>query len=129
MVAEHVAVEPERRTGHRGVHHAAPGAVGLEGLAVAPVADLIPLPAPDEVVVARIEREEHPEVAVRIGVEDDEVAVILGTDVNLGPVARQEAAIAADPELNGGIVVLPGRGPGHKEWKEQGAEHGTSRHN
>jgi hypothetical protein len=106
MVAEHERVEPERIVGNRRVHGALPAVVVYrERFAAAPALDLILAAAADEVVVARVEWKQYPEVPAWISVEHQQVAVLTGANLHLGTITREEPAIVADPDLNGWVVA------------------------
>jgi hypothetical protein len=83
--------------------------VYLEGFPVSSSTDLVLLSAANEIVLIGIEGKQHPEVPLRINVKDEQVAVILGADLHLGTVARQEAAIIVNPEANRWVVMWRSR--------------------
>jgi hypothetical protein len=70
-------------------------------------------------------------VALRVGLEDDEIAVVLGAHVDPGAVAPEEAPIVADPDSDRWIVARRGDRHGRltreKQGKEQSEGHGASR--
>ncbi len=59
----------------------------LERIAIAATADLELLSAAHEVIVGRIEREEHADSAFGVGVQHDEVTILRALDVHAGAVA------------------------------------------
>jgi len=88
MITAHELVELEGGRRPRGEHHAlALAVVDVERLAVPAAADLDLVAAPHEVVLARIEREEHTHTTLGVGAEHDHVAVIrqLHVDARLVP--------------------------------------------
>src|SRR2546427_735680 len=87
MVIAHVGVEAEGVGCDRGEHRARSVALERERVAIAAVSQLEALPAAHKVVIARIERKQHADPALGIGVQHDEVAVLRRLDVNAGAVA------------------------------------------
>ena len=88
MVVRSESAEVKRVGRDRGEHRARPFAgLYLERVAIAAAAQLEFLPATHEVVIGRIEREQHADSALRISVQDDEVAVLRGLDVDTRAVA------------------------------------------
>ena len=74
-------------------------APGDEALApISPAPDLVPMPAPNEVVVPGAEREQHSETPIGIGIEHQEVAVPLGLDLDLGLLTFPELTTVVDPD-------------------------------
>ena len=128
MVAEHEFVEAERRAGNGGVDCAAARPVAdVEGVATAAALDLVLLAAADEVVVGGVDREQDAQVPFGIGVEHDQVAVVLGPHVDLGAVPSEETPVVVDPDLDRRIVRARGGRPigasREEEWKEQSVVH------
>ena len=68
-------------------------ALDLERVAIGAAPHLELLPAAHKVVIARIERVEHADPALGLGMEHDEVAVLLGLDVDPGVVAGGELIV------------------------------------
>jgi hypothetical protein len=93
----------------RGVDRAPAGSVvRRERFAAPAAADLVLAAAAHEVVVFRIDREQHSEVPVGIGVEHQHVAILAGPHLHLGLFAREEPTVAADPDLDRRIVAARG---------------------
>src|SRR6266566_1962062 len=77
-----------------GEHRAGPVVVvHHKRVAIRSTAQLLPLPAANEVVVSRIEREQHAHAAIRIGVQDDEVSILRGLDVDARAVAGRKPVV------------------------------------
>src|SRR6266566_3079715 len=77
-----------------GEHRAGPVVVvHHKRVAIRSTAQLLPLPAANEVVVSRIEREQHAHAAIRIGVQDDEVSILCGLDVDARAVAGRKPVV------------------------------------
>ena len=94
MVVRRESAEVKRVGRDCGEHRARPFAgLYLERVAIAAAAQLEFLPAAHEVVIGRIEREQHADSALGIGVQDDEVAVLRGLNVNTRAVAGVELIV------------------------------------
>jgi hypothetical protein len=102
IVAGEVAkVESVRRDG--GEHGARPvGSINLERVAIAATADLELPPAAHEVIIGRIEREEHADPAFGVGVQHDEVPILRALDVHTGAVAGIKLIVV---ETNGDWIL------------------------
>src|SRR5437667_8400288 len=110
VVAAHELVELERGFRPGGKDNAgALAVVHVERLAIAATAHLDGLMPAHERVVARIEREQHAHAPVRIGAEDDDIAVIGEPDVHPGLVAASEIIVVVEPDFDGGIITSDGR--------------------
>ena len=93
---------------HGRQHGAGPGVlVHRKRLAVAATADLQLVVATHEVVVAGVEREQHPHAPVGVGPEHHEIAVLLGARVHLGAVAPG-IIVVVEPDLHGRVTRLGG---------------------
>jgi hypothetical protein len=131
MIPGQKAIESKRLSGNGGIDGSPPFSVGLESLPVTATPDLILFPTAHKVVLVRIQREKHPQVPVRIDVEHEEIPIVLGTDLNLGALARKESTIVIDPDLNRWVLPqLAGLSPsgvsGEHQRKEQRGDHSTS---
>jgi hypothetical protein len=130
VIPEDETVEPERIARDRSVDRAPARSLGLESLTPTAAANLVLLTAADEIVLVGIERKQNPETALRIHMKDQEIAIVLGPNLNLGAVAGEEAAIVADPKPDRRVVVSGSRGtggrPSQHQGKEQRGDHGTS---
>src|SRR5207244_6498250 len=82
--------------------------VHVERLAIAATAHLDGLMPAHERVVGGIEREEHPHPSVRVGPEDDDIAVIGEPDVHPGLVAASEIIVVVEPDFDGGLITSDG---------------------
>ena len=88
MIADHELVEAEGSARDGGVDGAMAGAGShVERIAPATGLHLVFLTAAEEAVVGRIDREQNLEMALGVGLENDEVAVVLGPHVNRGAIA------------------------------------------
>src|SRR2546427_11505283 len=65
----------------------------LEGVAVGAAADLETFPPADEVVITRVEREQHANAAFGVGVQDDEITVLRRFDVDTGAITDREVVV------------------------------------
>jgi hypothetical protein len=115
-------VRAERISGKRGVH--GPDALGLidaERFAIPPAQELEVLTAAHEVVIERIERKEHSDAAVGLGMQHQQVAVRLRTSVHADTVAPLQVSSLAQPDLYRSLLLNDdGRlGRGHGERREQ----------
>jgi hypothetical protein len=131
MIPGNEALEPERLSGHRGIDGSPTFPVGLKGIAVPATPDFVLFAAAYKIVLVRIQREKHPQVPVRIDVEHEQVPILLGTDLNLGALAREKPTIVVDPDLDWWVLPqLAGVGPsgvsGEHQRKEQREDHSTS---
>src|SRR2546426_7946389 len=133
MVPEHVAVELEWIRRYRRVDRALScPRIGRERLPAAATADLVFSTAANEVVIPRIDREEHSKVPVSVHVEHEQIAIVPGTNLNLGPIAGKEAPVVTDPELDCGVVPPRGGGsrigahPSEGEGEEESGNHSAS---
>src|SRR5690349_5024775 len=129
VVAAHELVELERR--HRAGGDDQPRAVAVihvERFAVAPAADLDGLAAAHEVVVGRIEREQHPDAPVGVGAQHHDVAVFARLDVDARLVAPLEVVVI-EPDFDRWVVTRRrdgrrARGSGRgAEQREHQCEH------
>jgi hypothetical protein len=133
VIAHYEGLELERLARDGGVHRSATLSVDLEGPAVTPTPHLVLLAAAHEIVLVGIEREQHPEIAIRVDMQNQEVSVVFGAYFDLGFLSREEATIVADPELNGRVVLNRKRGgrrgglTAQQQRKEQHGDHSTSR--
>lgn len=106
MITAYVFIELERVARKRGENSPYSfGCVDPERFSVTAPANFEFLSAADEVVVYRIEREQHPHASVWLRVQHEQVAVSLSADVNSHAVA-QPRVVLAQPELHGRIVLL-----------------------
>jgi len=103
------SLKPERLSRNCGVHGAAAFGIGLEGIPASSPFYLIPLTSTREIILVGIDREQHPEVALGIHLKDEEVAIVLGSHLNRGVVAREELSVVVEPDLDWGIVVRGSR--------------------
>src|SRR6266566_8166114 len=80
---------------HPGGEHRARAVIVVhhKRIAIRSTPQLLPLPAANEVVVSRIEREQHAHAAIRIGVQDDEVSILCGLDVDARAVAGRKPVV------------------------------------
>src|SRR6266849_4071070 len=130
MIAAHELVELERCHRADGEHE--PGALPLvdrERLAVAAAAELDRPPAAHKCVVARVEREQHPDAAVGIGAEHDEVAVLAELYVHMRLVAAP-VIVLIEPDFHRWVATAhggPGRGgrSGSSEQEQQRQKHAS----
>src|SRR5690606_33405768 len=91
-------------------------------LAIVPAADLVTASAPRELVEIRIEREEHPDVAVAIHTQHQQVAVVPRLDLHLDPVA---GSVVAAVQVNRDRALRIPRtryGSSERGGKEEGIE-------
>jgi hypothetical protein len=106
VVVPHELAELEWVAGERRVHRAQPAVhEHAEGLAVAAAPDLEVTLTAHEVVVVGIQREQHAEAAVRLGVDYYEVTVRFGVGVHPHTVALPEVALFAQPDLDGRLLL------------------------
>jgi hypothetical protein len=108
VISKDKVFKVERVPGNSRIDGPSPtGVVYIKGLPTTPATNLVLLSTPDEVVFVWIKREENPEVPFRIGMKDDQITILLGTNLHLGSVAGEETAVVAYPDLDG-RVILPG---------------------
>jgi hypothetical protein len=109
VISHDKLIEAESSARNGSVDCAPPlGVVYLERLTVSSSTNLVLLPPANEVVLIGIKRKQDPEVPFRINVKDEQVAVLIGADFDLGAVAWQEATIIVDPEANRWVVIWRG---------------------
>jgi hypothetical protein len=93
-----------------------------ERFPVATAAQLVILSAAQEAVVKRIEREQHPDPAVGLGMQHEEVAIGFGTRVHAHPVALVHVPLLVEPHLHHRILrrcgVLSSGGRGERKRGE-----------
>src|SRR5213596_1808002 len=121
MIAAHKLVELERRAGPGGEHQ--PRALAIvheERFAVAPAAHFDALVAAHEVVVRRVEREQHPHAPLGVGAKHEEIAVVGQPHVDPGLVAALEIVVVIEPDFDRRIV-----GHGNDEQEQQWEHHGA----
>ena len=80
-----------------GVHHA-------DRFSVLTVADLVITAAAHEIVAKRVERKQDANPPLGVGVQDDYVAVLLGSHVHAHRVTKLETLVAVEPKLNGLVL-------------------------
>jgi hypothetical protein len=106
VVIAHKGAVVERIPGEDCHHRArAVAVVDEEGVAVGAPAQLEAPAAAHEVVIRRIEWEQHPDPSVGVGVQHDEVAVLHRLDVDAGAVAAGELLVI-EFNANGGVIGL-----------------------
>jgi hypothetical protein len=113
VIRDYEAVKTEGIARNRSVNGASSsGIIGLKGLAVASSTDFVLLSTPDKVVSVGIERKQYSEVSVGIYVEDQQVPVVAGTNLDLGTISGKKSAIIVDPQSNRWVVLVRGHGSG-----------------
>src|SRR6266550_685915 len=96
MIAAHELVELERRAGPGGEHQPrALAVVHEERFAVAPAAHFDGLVAAREVVVRRIEREQHPHATLGVGAKHEQIPVVGQPHVDTGVVSYRDGSFPA----------------------------------
>src|SRR6266550_4072927 len=121
MIAAHELVELERCTGPGGEHQPrALAVVHEERFAVAPAAHFDGLVAAREVVVRRVEREQHPHAPLGVGAKHEQIAVVGQPHVDPGLVAALEIVVVIEPDFDRRIV-----GHGNDEREQQWEHHGA----
>src|SRR6266550_719294 len=121
MIAAHELVELERRAGPGGEHQPrALAVVHEERFAVAPAAHFDGLVAAREVVVRRVEREQHPHAPLGVGAKHEQIAVVGQPHVDPGLVAALEIVVVIEPDFDRRIV-----GHGNDEREQQWEHHGA----
>src|SRR6266550_4299229 len=121
MIAAHELVELERRAGPGGEHQPrALAVVHEERFAVAPAAHFDGLVAAREVVVRRIEREQHPHATLGVGAKHEQIPVVGQPHVDPGVVAALEIVVVIEPDFDRRIV-----GHGNDEREQQWEHHGA----
>src|SRR6266576_3650071 len=121
MIAAHELVELERCTGPGGEHQPrALAVVHEERFAVAPAAHFDGLVAAREVVVRRVEREQHPHAPLGVGAKHEQIAVVGQPHVDPGLVAALEIVVVSEPDFDRRIV-----GHGNDEREQQWEHHGA----
>src|SRR5438309_6687896 len=121
MIAAHELVELERCTGPGGEHQPrALAVVHEERFAVAPAAHFDGLVAAREVVVRRIEREQHPHATLGVGAKHEQIPVVGQPHVDPGVVAALEIVVVIEPDFDRRIV-----GHGNDEREQQWEHHGA----
>jgi hypothetical protein len=133
MVAVDESLKPERLPRDSSVDSASALGVGFECVAATAALHFILFASPDKVVLVGIKREQHPEIAVGIHMNNEEVPIFLRADLNLAALARKEASVVIDPELDGRVSVLGSRIEGtrvaiEQQGQEQHGDHRASRH-
>src|SRR5881296_3330313 len=121
MITAHELVELERRAGPGCEHQPrALAVVHEERFAVAPAAHFDGLVAPHEVVVRRVEREQHPHAPLGVGAQHEHIAVLGQPHIDPGLVGALEIVVVIEPDFDRWIV---GRGNGERkqQWKHHGA--------
>jgi hypothetical protein len=95
----------------------------VEGSKSSPVDELIFLASFHEGLVERLEREQHPELACGIYMEDQEKAVVLRLYFYLGVVPGVVVAVLVEPNLDSLILATEwwrgwwhGGGGGQQQW-------------
>jgi hypothetical protein len=130
VIAGGEAVNAEWVSRDSSVDRPAPSGIHVEGFTSATPTHLILLVAAHEVVFVGIQGEQDPEATLRIYVQDEEVAIIGGSNLDLGSVSRKEATVIADPKADRRIVLgcsrRVGGDPREEQRKEQRGYHGTS---
>jgi hypothetical protein len=130
VISEDESVKTERIAGNGSIDGAATSGVRLKSFTSTTAAHFILLSAADEIVFVGIEREQDPEVPLWVHMKHDQIAIVLGSHLNLGAVAGEEAAVIADPKTDRRIVLGGGRRIGGRssehQRKEQRGNHGTS---
>src|SRR6266550_129830 len=121
MIAAHELVELERCTGPGGEHQPrALAVVHEERFTVAPAAHFDGLVAAREVVVRRVEREQHPHAPLGVGAKHEQIAVVGQPHVDPGLVAALEIVVVIEPDFDRRIV-----GHGNDEREQQWEHHGA----
>jgi len=134
VIASHKAVESERLVGDGCIDGTSPLGIGLERLTIPSPAHFVLLAGTHEVVLVWIQRDQHPEITLRIHLQHEQVAIVLGAHLHLGSFTLQKTLIVADPDLDWWVLPQLGTGDcsgigGEHERKEQRGDHSTSRTN
>src|SRR5213596_390453 len=121
MIAAHKLIELERRAGPGGEDQPrAFAVVHEERFAVAPAAHFDGLVTAREVVVRRVEREQHPHAPLGVGAKHEQIAVVGQPHVDPGLVAALEIVVVIEPDFDRRIV-----GHGNDEQEQQWEHHGA----
>src|SRR5213594_3032087 len=121
MIAAHKLIELERRAGPGGEDQPrAFAVVHEERFAVAPAAHFDGLVTAREVVVRRVEREQHPHAPLGVGAKHEQIAVVGQPHVDPGLVAALEIVVVIEPDFDRRIV-----GHGNDEREQQWEHHGA----
>ncbi len=118
MALPHERTELKWITGIGGVNRAqAAGLVYGDRRSVAPAAYLVIASSPNEMVVDGIHGEEHANPTIGIGVQHDQIAILLGTYLDADSFAPFDGVSLIEPDLDRGILHgdrghIAGRGHG-----------------
>jgi hypothetical protein len=111
VVAANERIDSERVTGVRGVDGAdALRLVDPERFPIAAPADLHVPPAPNVVVLKWIERNQHADPAIRLGVKHQEISIPLCACVHAHAVAPPHVAALVQPDLDWCLGLSEDRG-------------------
>jgi hypothetical protein len=102
----HERVESERALRPGGEDYPSPALfIHGERLVAAATLDLeLPVPA-DELVVARVQREQHLHATLCIGSQHHNVAILPSADIDPRTLARNELVVGAQPDLDRRIII------------------------
>ncbi len=84
------AVEAERIARDRSIDRPPSGGIYLESFTSAAAAYLVFLVAACEVVFVGIQREQDPQATLGVDMQDDEIAIVFGPNLDLGAIARRK---------------------------------------
>jgi hypothetical protein len=129
MVGADEITKLEGVAGPGGVDHPAPVCVVdvKSALRFTP-ANLEGLLAPHEVVIAGIERKQHPNPPVGVRVQQEDVPILRRPELDLGVVAPDVLAVITQPDLDGRVGRRHGGSQGTgREGNQDRGEHMTSR--
>jgi hypothetical protein len=94
-------VEAERIGRDGRVNPAFAGSADHERLTIPSTPNLVTPSRPNQVVVPGVNREDDPNPTVGVVIEDHQIAVVLGFDLDSSPLPFPEPFPVVDPELNG----------------------------
>jgi hypothetical protein len=105
--------------------------IGEEGTLLTTAPQFITAAAPHERIEVRIQRKEHPEVAVTVDPKDDQVAVLLGLDLDPHLIPRLVVTAVEGDEhlrrLRSGARRPDGEGDGGDECKHDSSKTANGR--
>jgi hypothetical protein len=101
--------------------------IDKEGFAIASTTDLEVLTASHEFILPRIQREQDAHATVRIRVQDDQIAVLLRSNIDACKIAPIELRIRVQPHLHRRIRFRQGHrglaGGGGQHQRDQQGDH------